>query len=162
MPTVALVTRWPGQTTSDAKVPSSVLYQHTEAIAFGYEADSQYKENPDQLGYCRHFKLHMHPKNIRQQATDLLTKFSRRLLIGDSSTAGDDAYFAVERLPENVTIKQVYTDYLRFLLTSTKQFFVDSKADAAAIWTRLSVTADFVIAVPNGNSSSEDIRPKSG
>ena len=104
----------------------------------------------------------MHPKNIRQQATDLLVKFSRRLLIGDSSTAGDDAYFAVERLPDNVTIKQVYTDYLRFLLTSTKQFFVDSKADAASIWSRLSVTADFVIAVPNGNSSSEDIRPKSG
>lgn len=54
-------------------------------------------------------------------------------------------------LPQNVTPEKVYTDFLRYLYTSTRQFFEDEILNGRIVWNRLrSDNFVLVIAAPNG------------
>jgi hypothetical protein len=49
-----------------------------------------------------------------------------------------------------VTLSQIYSDFLGYLLKHTKIFFEDRVLDGKQIWARYSPTMEVVIAHPNG------------
>ncbi|KAH7325425.1 hypothetical protein B0J17DRAFT_681320 [Rhizoctonia solani] len=123
------VTKWPGQEIRDqqSKVPTLVWY---DAVSFGAEAllpniEEQAEDNHWFL--AKHFKLHLHPDDMKMKH-DL----------------------KLDALPPGVSIAQIYTDFLDYLLKHTKEFFEDRILDGKAIWERYSPEMEIVIAHPNG------------
>lgn len=53
-------------------------------------------------------------------------------------------------LPQGVTLKQVYSDFLRYLFISTKSYFEDNTPNGSRIWSRLQDGIVIVLATPNG------------
>ncbi|KAG8727547.1 hypothetical protein FRC11_012944, partial [Ceratobasidium sp. 423] len=127
------VTKWPGQEVHNlqSKIPTLVWYDTTDrARAFGAEALlPQVEEEAEDNGWflAKHFKLHLHPD-------DMKTKHDLKL---------DD-------LPPGVTLRQIYTDFLRYLLKHTKEYFEDRILDGKLIWERYHSTMEVVLAHPNG------------
>ncbi|KAG8732572.1 hypothetical protein FRC11_012525 [Ceratobasidium sp. 423] len=127
------VTKWPGQEVHNlqSKIPTLVWYDTTDkARAFGAEALlPQIEEEAEDNGWflAKHFKLHLHPD-------DMKTKHDLKL---------DD-------LPPGVALRQIYTDFLRYLLKHTKEYFEDRILDGKLIWERYHSTMEVVLAHPNG------------
>ncbi|KAG9080758.1 hypothetical protein FRC06_006196, partial [Ceratobasidium sp. 370] len=95
------------------------------AEALSHEAEADAEDNGWQL--AKHFKLHLHP-------SDLKAKHG----------------LALDPLPANVPLDQIYTDFLRYLLQHTQQFFEDRILDGKNIWETYKPTMDVVIGHPNG------------
>ncbi|CCO31393.1 hypothetical protein BN14_05434 [Rhizoctonia solani AG-1 IB] len=100
------------------------------AVAFGAEAqlpniEGQAEDNGWVL--AKYFKLHLHPSDM-QAMHDL----------------------KLDALPPGVTLSQIYSDFLGYLLKHTKIFFEDRVLDGKQIWARYSPTMEVVIAHPNG------------
>ncbi|KAH7096188.1 hypothetical protein BKA62DRAFT_38331 [Auriculariales sp. MPI-PUGE-AT-0066] len=136
-PHIRLVTRWPGQedAAGDCKVPSVVRYtSHGEAVQFGTEA----VENLDDLentSIAKWFKLHLHPKTM---------------------DAGN--HLTPPPLPQGVSLKTVYADFLGYLFTHSRQFLDSSTLDATgrgSLWTRLKSNFVICLAIPNGWEDAE-------
>ncbi|CAE6415064.1 unnamed protein product [Rhizoctonia solani] len=127
------VVKWPGQQESQqqGKIPTLVWYDRSKtAVAFGAEAQlPTIEEQAEDNGWvlAKHFKLHLHPSDM--QATHDLK---------------------LDDLPPGVTLRQIYSDFLRYLLKHTKTFFEDRVLDGKQIWARYSPTMEVVIAHPNG------------
>ncbi|CAE6449773.1 unnamed protein product [Rhizoctonia solani] len=127
------VTRWPGQEARDqqGKIPTLVWYDRSrKATAFGAEAqlptiEEQAEDNSWVL--AKYFKLHLHP-------SDMQAKHELKL----------------DALPPGVTLRQIYSDFLGYLLKHTRSFFEDRILDGKQIWSRYSPTMEVVIAHPNG------------
>ncbi|KAF8695037.1 ATP binding, partial [Rhizoctonia solani] len=100
------------------------------AVAFGAEAQlhtiEEEAEDNDWV-LARYFKLHLHPN-------DMQAKHELKL---------DD-------LPPGVSLRQIYSDFLRYLLKHTKAYFEDRIINGKNIWERHSPTMEVVIAHPNG------------
>jgi hypothetical protein len=52
-------------------------------------------------------------------------------------------------LPQGVTVKIAYSDFLRYLLKNTRVFFESRTPNGPAVWKRLISNAEFVIVHPN-------------
>ncbi|ELU36223.1 hypothetical protein AG1IA_09748 [Rhizoctonia solani AG-1 IA] len=101
-----------------------------EATAFGAEAQlPTVEEQAEDNGWvlAKYFKLHLHP-------SDMQAKHELKL----------------DELPPGVTLRQIYSDFLGYLLKHTRSFFEDRILDGKQIWSRYSPTMEVVIAHPNG------------
>ncbi|CAE6466508.1 unnamed protein product [Rhizoctonia solani] len=134
------VTRWPGQEAhgQQGKIPTLVWYDTSKkAVSFGAEALlAEIEERAEDNGWflAKHFKLHLHPD-------DMKAKHDLKL----------------DALPPGVDIAQIYTDFLRYLLKYTKEYFEDRILDGKSIWERYSPDMEIVIAHPNGWGLSEQV-----
>lgn len=144
--------QWPGQNQAgEAKIPSLVWYDgsgqvscihvsspltfnkivnYSQARAFGAEARSpEILDQAEDYGWhlAKHFKLHLHPNPMR---------------------SGEQ--LQLDPLPPNVTIDQIYADFMGYLFGVTRRFFMERILDGENTWTSLEDTIEFVIAHPNG------------
>lgn len=53
-------------------------------------------------------------------------------------------------LPSGVSLRQIYTDFLSYLIRHTKAYFEDRILDGKHLWNTYSPTMEVVIAHPNG------------
>ncbi|CAE6332690.1 unnamed protein product [Rhizoctonia solani] len=126
------ITRWPGQEAHNqqGKIPTLVWYDANKAVAFGAEAQLHTIEEQAEDGgwvLAKYFKLHLHPN-------DMQAKHALKL---------DD-------LPPGVGLRQIYSDFLGYLLKHTRAYFEDRIINGKSIWERYSPTMEVVIAHPNG------------
>ncbi|KAG8712295.1 hypothetical protein FRC11_000513, partial [Ceratobasidium sp. 423] len=127
------VTKWPGQEAAhqQGKVPSLVWYDtNKKAVSFGAEAlsseiEEQAEENHWSL--AKYFKLNLHPDDMR-------ARHDLRL----------------ELLPPGVPLRQIYSDFMGYLLLNTQSYFEDRIVDGRRIWQRYKPEMDVIIAHPNG------------
>ncbi|CAE6394322.1 unnamed protein product [Rhizoctonia solani] len=137
-PKIHRVVKWPGQEERDqqGKIPTVVWYdKNKKAVSFGAEALSHLAEEQAEDNdwvLARHFKLHLHPDHMR---------------VGHGLKLDD--------LPQGVTLRQIYADFLGYLLRHTQTFFEDRIIDGRRIWQKYSSTKEIVIAHPNGWSLRE-------
>ncbi|KAG8737716.1 hypothetical protein FRC10_007915, partial [Ceratobasidium sp. 414] len=100
------------------------------AVSFGAEALShQAKESAEDNNWrlAKHFKLHLHPHDMR-------VKHDLKL----------------DSLPDGVSLRQIYTDFLSYLFKHTQSFFEDRIVDGSLIWKNYQSKMEVVIAHPNG------------
>ncbi|KAF8754983.1 ATP binding [Rhizoctonia solani] len=130
------VVKWPGQEARDeqGKIPTLVWYDRDKKINLGGSlwcrgTTTCYREQAEDNGWvlAKYFKLHLHP-------ADMQAKHDLKL----------------DELPPGVTLRQIYADFLRYLLKHTKTFFEDRVLDGRQTWARYSPTMEVVIAHPNG------------
>ncbi|KAF8594085.1 hypothetical protein BDV93DRAFT_482080 [Ceratobasidium sp. AG-I] len=127
------VTQWPGQEAQhqQSKIPTLVWYDlDKKAVSFGAEALSHQAEEDAEDNHwklAKHFKLHLHP-------SDMKTKHALKL----------------DPLPPGISLRQVYSDFLGYLLKHTQSFFEDRIIDGKQIWESYQPTMEVVIAHPNG------------
>ncbi|KAG8783944.1 hypothetical protein FRC12_019178 [Ceratobasidium sp. 428] len=127
------VTQWPGQEAQhqQSKIPTLVWYDlNGKAVSFGAEALShKAKEDAEDNDWqlAKHFKLHLHPH-------DMKAKHGLKL----------------DPLPNGVSLRQIYVDFLRYLLKHTRSFFEDRIVDGSLIWESYQPEMEVVIAHPNG------------
>ncbi|CAE6368533.1 unnamed protein product [Rhizoctonia solani] len=97
------VTRWPGQEAHNqqGKIPTLVWYDTSKkAVSFGAEAQLYTtEEQAEDNGWilAKYFKLHLHP-------SDMQTKHELKL----------------DPLPPGVSLRQIYSDFLGYLLEHTR------------------------------------------
>ncbi|CAE6485509.1 unnamed protein product [Rhizoctonia solani] len=131
--TIHRVTKWPGQEVHSlqSKIPTVIWYDtNNKARSFGAETLLPHiEEEAEENGWvlAKHFKLHLHPDDM---------KAKHGLKLND--------------LPPGVTLRQVYTDFLGYLLKHTKEYFEDRIIDGKLIWERYNSNMEVVIAHPNG------------
>jgi len=58
-------------------------------------------------------------------------------------------------LPHNVTLAQIYTDFLKFLFQSTRDFFQENNPNGGEIWNRVRNQIIIVLCTPNGWDASQ-------
>ncbi|KAB5590692.1 Heat shock protein HSP70 [Ceratobasidium theobromae] len=127
------VTRWPGQEAREeqGKIPTVVWYDTDgKAVSFGAEAMSDLvEEEAEDKGWflAKYFKLHLHPD-------DMKAKHKLKL----------------DELPPGVRLRQIYSDFLGYLLKHTQTFFEDRILDGKQTWERYKPTMEVIIAHPNG------------
>ncbi|CAE6469380.1 unnamed protein product [Rhizoctonia solani] len=127
------VDRWPGQEGQNysGKIPSIIWYDSNgKATSFGAEAlthDAQDEAEDAGWELAQHFKLQLHPASLRSKHN-----------------------IAIDVLPSGVSLKQVYSDFLGYLLQHTKERFEEVVPDGRTIWQSYSDNMDVIIAHPNG------------
>ncbi|KAH7339944.1 hypothetical protein B0J17DRAFT_767609 [Rhizoctonia solani] len=132
------ISKWPGQGEQDqrAKIPTVIWYnlETKKAELFGSEALSRDgRETAEDNGWClvEHFKLHLQPKDLRKPDMKL------------------------ERLPPGITLAQIYSDFMGYLLKHTKAFVEKRMALGKQTWEKYKPTMEVVIAHPNGWDTPE-------
>jgi hypothetical protein len=85
-------------------------------------------------------KLHLHPESMR---------------VSDQPPAYDAPTdrpppIEIPELPSGVTLQQAYTDFLRYVCTTARAYFVRSTPNGANIWDRLQDGRVVVLSTPNG------------
>ncbi|KAH7100093.1 hypothetical protein BKA62DRAFT_263816 [Auriculariales sp. MPI-PUGE-AT-0066] len=129
-PHVRLVTKWPGQedASGDCKLPTLVRYdEHGKPVSYGAEALEN--ASGDEGPLARWFKLHLHPASMKTNA---------------------GAALEIPPLPSGVTLKQVYTHWLRYIYAHATSFFRDQSLDGPTIWDRVKDRVGIILAIPNG------------
>ncbi|KDQ09315.1 hypothetical protein BOTBODRAFT_37228 [Botryobasidium botryosum FD-172 SS1] len=131
--TIQRVLQWPGQEAHSgvSKIPTIVWYDSAgQARAFGAEArmsSVEVKAEDEHWQLAEHFKLHLHPDTMRAEYN-----------------------ITVNPLPFNLTLEEIYADFMAYLLRHTENYFSDCVVDGRNIWDQLRPTMEFVIAHPNG------------
>ncbi|CAE6478927.1 unnamed protein product [Rhizoctonia solani] len=114
-----------------SKIPTLVWYDtDKKAVSFGAEAQLYTtEEQAEDNGWflAKYFKLHLHP-------SDMQTKHELKL----------------DPLPPGVSLRQIYSDFLGYLLNHTRTYFEDRILDGKSIWERHSPAMEVIIAHPNG------------
>ncbi|KAH7336868.1 hypothetical protein B0J17DRAFT_665188 [Rhizoctonia solani] len=127
------VTRWPGQEAHNqqGKIPTIVWYDtNKKAVSFGAEAQlytTEEQAEDNRWVLAKYFKLHLHP-------SDMQTKHELKL----------------DPLPPGISLRQIYSDFLGYLLKHTRTFFEDRILDGKSIWEKYSPKMEVIIAHPNG------------
>ncbi|KDN46071.1 hypothetical protein RSAG8_04578, partial [Rhizoctonia solani AG-8 WAC10335] len=125
--------KWPGREAyiQPSKIPSVLWYDTDKAVvSFGAEAlFPEIQEQAEDEMWClaRYFKLHLHPD-------DMKSKYNVKLDV----------------LPPGVSLRQIYSDFLGYLLKHTRSYFEDRIIDGKQIWEQYSPAMEVVIAHPNG------------
>ncbi|CAE6432312.1 unnamed protein product [Rhizoctonia solani] len=122
------VTKWPGQELhhQQSRIPTLVWYDTNQrAVSFGAEARLHNIEEAEDNGWflAKHFKLHLYR---------------------------NEHNLNIPSLPPGVSLQQIYSDFLGYLLEHTRVFFEEHIVDGIRIWERYSPTVQIVIAHPNG------------
>ncbi|KIJ67372.1 hypothetical protein HYDPIDRAFT_84371 [Hydnomerulius pinastri MD-312] len=111
------ILRWPKQATPDAKVPSVLFYdKYGRARAFGSETDdyeTQNEADAEEWQKVEWWKLHLRPQHLPS---------IRNLKL--------------EKLPKDVTVDQVFTDFLRYVKEQLKAYISTTYADGGTICIR--------------------------
>ncbi|CAE6438458.1 unnamed protein product [Rhizoctonia solani] len=137
-PTLHPITKWPGQEAAsmESMVPTMVWYDtDNKAVAFGAESLLYHvEEQAKNQGWflAKHFKAHLYPEDIGAQHNP-----------------------RISALPFGVTLRQVYSDFLGYLLKHTKIYFEERMIDGAQIWERYQPTMELVISHPYGWKARE-------
>lgn len=78
---------------------------------------------------AQHFKLHLHPETMKARYP-----------------------ISLDPLPLGTTIKQIYSDFFRYMYKQTQKFFAEREYQGKTIWQNLTQKKkiEFVIAHPNG------------
>jgi hypothetical protein len=127
------VARWPGQESQKAetKIPSVIYYDdNRKPRSFGAEArlaQTVTEAEDNHWTLVQFFKLNLHPETMCAKHN-----------------------IKISSLPPNLSIEQVYADFLGYLLRHTESFFVEKNIDGLSIWSELRSSMEFVIAHPNG------------
>ncbi|CAE6438742.1 unnamed protein product [Rhizoctonia solani] len=132
-PTLHAITKWPGKQASnmESMVPTLLWYNtNNEAVAFGAEAlsypiEEQAKANGWFL--AKNFKTHLYPED-----------------------AGAQHVTRISALPFGVSLRQVYSDFLGYLLKHTELYFEERIIDGSQIWEKYKPTMEIVMSHPNG------------
>jgi hypothetical protein len=74
---------------------------------------------------------------------------------GATTTAG--ASLEVPPLPQGVTLLKVYSDFIRYLYSKTRAFFVESTPNGQNVWNRLKQKTILVFCTPNGWDVSHQV-----
>ena len=98
--------------------------------------------------YVEHFKMHLHPTRIVRQ-NELPLKGEACMIIS-LSLSSDKTH---QDLPPNVTITQVYSDYMRYIINHTRQHLHDYLG--RDVWTENSDQVEIILAHPNHWGSRE-------
>ncbi|KEP47397.1 heat shock 70 kDa protein 12A [Rhizoctonia solani 123E] len=132
------VTEWPGQDLKQAKIPTAIWYDtNGKAVSFGAETTSYSTEEQAEANdwfLAKHFKLLLHPEELQAQ---------RNLNVETPA------------FPYGVTLEQVYSDFLRYLLAHTEKYFKDRIIDGGLLWSRYQNKLEIVIAHPNAWSTRQ-------
>ncbi|CAE6376908.1 unnamed protein product [Rhizoctonia solani] len=126
------VTEWPGQDLKNAKIPTAIWYNSEgKAVSFGADTTTPSVEEQaedSEWFLAKHFKLLLHPEELKVK--------------GNLDIDKDPFLYGV-------TIKQVYSDFLRYLLEHTEKYFKDRIIDGEVLWSRYRNKMEFIIAHPN-------------
>ncbi|KAH7067222.1 hypothetical protein BKA62DRAFT_810091 [Auriculariales sp. MPI-PUGE-AT-0066] len=130
-PRARLIMKWPGQPAAagDCKLPTLVRYDaEGKALLFGRAAQLN-EEKQENTHLAKWFKLWLHLSTMR-------TEFS----------------LAPPPLPLNVTVNDVYADFMAFLFTHTRQCLEGTVGGNVrdSLWTRFKSTFALCLAIPNG------------
>jgi hypothetical protein len=121
-----------------------------QAVAFGAEALSpQIEENAEDNGWklAKHFKLHLHPSDLKAKYDLKLDGMCYQVVVTPVDLNVITLHTA---LPPGVSLQQVYSDFLGYLLQHTQTYFEDRIVDGRHIWQKYRSTMQFIIAHPNG------------
>ncbi|KAG8822499.1 hypothetical protein FRC19_005841 [Serendipita sp. 401] len=137
---VRMVTRWKGQpeAAGDSKIPTIVAYEQGELVACGAEAREYLGDEAYEVS--KWFKLHLHPDSMN---------FSDEPPAYDSDPGASPA-MEIPPLPSNVTLAEVYTDFMQYVFGGFRTFFQKTTPNGPAIWDRLSSNTVIVLTIPNG------------
>ncbi|KAG8753752.1 hypothetical protein FRC14_005759 [Serendipita sp. 396] len=137
---VRMVTKWKGQpeAAGDSKIPTIVAYEQGELVACGAEAREYLGDEAYEVS--KWFKLHLHPDSMN---------FSDEPPAYDNDTSASPA-MEIPPLPSNVTLAEVYTDFMRYVFGGFRTFFQKTTPNGLAIWDRLSSNIVVVLTTPNG------------
>ena len=122
-----------------------------QLIECGAKAADLQQENDGKWFYVEHFKMHLHPERIRRgnslplngQTVDGRYQATRTLIqlcIG---------------LPPGISITQVYSDYMAYLIDHTKNHIEDYFGSGSGIAQLLSERGEIILAHPNHWGSTE-------
>jgi hypothetical protein len=68
-----------------------------------------------------------------------------------------NARIEIPDLPRNTTLGQIYSDYINYLYTKTKKFFIESSPSGQNIWDRLEHSIVMIFCIPNGWDISQQV-----
>ncbi|KAH7320553.1 hypothetical protein B0J17DRAFT_772977 [Rhizoctonia solani] len=131
--TLQRVVEWPGQPAhkGQSRIPSVIYYdRNNRPKLFGAEAmlsDNRDKAEDEGWELVRHFKFHLHPDDIKRRH--------------DSS---------LEALPNRLSLSQIYSDFMTYLLHHTRTYFCDRVLNEAHVWETYHRDMTIVLAHPNG------------
>ncbi|CAE6485294.1 unnamed protein product [Rhizoctonia solani] len=142
-PLIHRVASWPGQAAIDwqSKIPTIVLYDaNMRPLSIGAEAvwpGVQEGAEGQRWSRAMNFKLQPPPESLKSHQ-------SLWLDVG------------VNPSPQNgASLKQVYSDYLKYLLVHTEAAFRERVLDADRVWTSLVPTMELIITHPSGWGAHE-------
>ncbi|KAH7094127.1 hypothetical protein BKA62DRAFT_775606 [Auriculariales sp. MPI-PUGE-AT-0066] len=135
-PRVNMIMRWPGQPAAggDCKLPTLVRYDgNGRALLFGRAAQTN-EDDLEDTYLAKWFKLWLHPSSMRRQFN-----------------------LTPPPLPPNVTVKDIYADFLRFLFNHTRGWLEETIGGNLrdSLWTRFESTFVLCLAIPNGWDDSQ-------
>ncbi|CAE6472150.1 unnamed protein product [Rhizoctonia solani] len=132
------VTEWPGQDLKQAKIPTAIWYDaNGKAVSFGADTITPaIEEQAEKFDWflAENFKLLLHPEELDLQGNLEIER---------------------ELFPYGVTIKRVYSDFLKYLFGHTEKYFKDRIIDGEKLWSRHRNKMEFVIAHPNAWRTSQ-------
>ncbi|CAE6347405.1 unnamed protein product [Rhizoctonia solani] len=109
--------------------------KNNKAVAFGAEAQLYtVKEEAEDHGWvlAEYFNCNQHPSDIK-----------------------GDYILKMNELPPGLTLRQINSDFLGYLLKHTKEFFERRVLGGKMMWERYSSTAEIVIVHPDGWEARE-------
>jgi hypothetical protein len=66
------------------------------------------------------------------------------------SSSNSSSGFEIPGLPTVITLRKVYSDFIKYLYNHTRNFFIDSTPNGENIWTRLQSKSIIIFCHPNG------------
>ncbi|KAH7319566.1 hypothetical protein B0J17DRAFT_711008 [Rhizoctonia solani] len=132
------VTEWPGQDLKQAKIPTAIWYDtNGKAVFFGADTitpEIEERAEDSHWFLAKYFKLLLHPEELKVRGNLEIEKDPFRY---------------------GVTIEQVYSDFMKYLLGHTEKYFKDWIIDGEKLWSRHRNKMEFVIAHPNAWRTSQ-------
>ncbi|KAF9513160.1 hypothetical protein BS47DRAFT_1485791 [Hydnum rufescens UP504] len=127
---ITSVSEWPDQAkVSEPRVPTLLWYDRGKPAKCGASALTPNATQAKKKGWqlAKLFKLHVHPETMKLDHT-----------------------FETSDLPDGVTISQIYSDYMAYLVSHTRHFFEGHVLDGGMVWDNHFESADIIITHPNG------------
>lgn len=118
----------------------------SQLLCCGAEARLRHQEVPgEDCDYVEHFKMHLHPKKIaKNNNLPLQGDRSHRATTCQRSLVLIRSLIA---LPTNITITQVYADFMEYLLTHTRLYLRDYLL--RDVWIEQQGKIELIVAHPN-------------
>ncbi|KAJ7074576.1 hypothetical protein C8F01DRAFT_30135 [Mycena amicta] len=132
------VLRWPKQITPDAKIPSAIFYDKAGSPkAFGAETeDEEVRLQAEEQEWHRAewWKLRLRPKHLAK-----IEPLPTHVL----------------PLPENVSLSDIYVNFLKYLKQNVKEYLTSNHTNGARIWDALAPSMNVILSTPNGWEGAE-------
>lgn len=63
---------------------------------------------------------------------------------------GKEQEIEIPALPRDTTLRQIYSDFIKYLYSKTKKFFIESSPGGRNVWNRLEHSIILIFCIPNG------------